>query len=197
MKPGQKKTVTVYSTVDGRIDGYRSVPIDGGGTPRPGFGWKDGRHSGRIDLETGEAVPLLDFNAVVTTGENWIAGIPDGTQVMCHSRLREPADGRIDFVVDYNDTVTVKLSHPLYEMKSYQVVCTPAHTPKRGAATVEHRQDYARMRRGSYPDAGEQLGAAWKIIDALLAGETPPADAMAVRDSVLAVKDKFQKKGDG
>lgn len=58
---------------------------------------------------------------------------------------------------------------------------------------VKLNQDYAKLRAGAYPDAGEQLGALVKAVAALIEGGPPPADAAAVIEDVAAVKAKFPK----
>lgn len=62
-----------------------------------------------------------------------------------------------------------------------------------GHYRVEVRS-YAEQRRAEYPDAAEQLGAAAKLIRALLEGETPPADALAVLEEIEAVKARNPKE---
>ena len=58
---------------------------------------------------------------------------------------------------------------------------------------VTVRQDADALRRGSYPDTGEQLGALVKGLRALMAGDPLPADALAVLDAVDQVKRKYPK----
>ncbi len=53
--------------------------------------------------------------------------------------------------------------------------------------------DFAELRRDAYPPVGDQLDAIWKIVAAVLAGENPPADALAIRDAVSAVKARLPK----
>lgn len=63
-------------------------------------------------------------------------------------------------------------------------------------ARIDIPQDFGDLRRAAYPDAGEQIGALVKGIKALLAGEPPPADALAVIEQVDAVKATFPKPED-
>jgi hypothetical protein len=58
---------------------------------------------------------------------------------------------------------------------------------------ITHNPDPRPLRAAAYPPAGDQLDAIWKIVNGLIAGEDPDADALAVRDAVLAVKAKFPK----
>jgi hypothetical protein len=59
---------------------------------------------------------------------------------------------------------------------------------------IVHNPDPGPLRQQAYPSTGDQLDAMWKIIDALLAGGLNlPADALAVRDAVNAVKTKYRK----
>lgn len=66
---------------------------------------------------------------------------------------------------------------------------------------VTVRQDVATLRRGGYPDAGEQLGALAKAVAVIVAALPPaerariPADALAVLAEIEAVKVKFPKGG--
>lgn len=50
------------------------------------------------------------------------------------------------------------------------------------------------LRAKAYPQPGEQLDALWKIVNALIEGQEIPADALAVRDAVAQVKNKFRKR---
>jgi hypothetical protein len=58
---------------------------------------------------------------------------------------------------------------------------------------IVHNPDPGPLRAKAYPPAGDQLDAIWKIVNALLEGKTPAADALAVRDAVAAVKTKYAK----
>lgn len=58
---------------------------------------------------------------------------------------------------------------------------------------IAHKGNVSALRKLQYPSTGDQLDAMWKIVDALLVGDEPPADALAVRDAVAAVKTKFKK----
>lgn len=58
---------------------------------------------------------------------------------------------------------------------------------------IVHNPDPGSMREKAYPSSGDQLDAMWKIVNALLTGGVPPDDALAVRDAVQAVKDKYRK----
>jgi hypothetical protein len=60
---------------------------------------------------------------------------------------------------------------------------------------IVHNPDPGPLRAKAYPSTGEQLDAIWKIVNALVEGTTPPADALKVRDAVQAVKAKYQKRG--
>lgn len=58
---------------------------------------------------------------------------------------------------------------------------------------ITHNPDPGPLREKAYPAAGDQLDALWKIVDALMSGSAPPADALAIRDKVAAVKAKYVK----
>lgn len=54
---------------------------------------------------------------------------------------------------------------------------------------ILHRPDYREKRKEEYPAIGDQLDAIWKA----LAGRDLPPEATAIRDKVLAVKEKYSK----
>ena len=58
---------------------------------------------------------------------------------------------------------------------------------------IVHNPDVGPLRAKAYPSTGEQLDAMWKIVNALLDGTAPPADALKVRSAVLAVKTTYAK----
>ena len=58
---------------------------------------------------------------------------------------------------------------------------------------IIHNPDPGPLRAKAYPSVGDQLDAMWKIVNRLIAGEDPDADAIAVRDAVIAVKAKYAK----
>ena len=58
---------------------------------------------------------------------------------------------------------------------------------------IVHNPDPGPLRQAAYPSTGDQLDAMWKIVEAMLAGQSPPADALQVSDAVKAVKTKFRK----
>jgi hypothetical protein len=58
---------------------------------------------------------------------------------------------------------------------------------------IRHHVDYREARIKAYPTAGEQLDAQWKIIAALMDGKPAPADALAVKAAVDAVKRRHPK----
>lgn len=58
---------------------------------------------------------------------------------------------------------------------------------------IVHNPDPGPLRQREYPPVGDQLDAIWKIVNALLTGDEPSADAIQVRDAVQAVKAKYQK----
>lgn len=60
---------------------------------------------------------------------------------------------------------------------------------------VTHAPEVAPLRAASYPSIGDQLDALWKLYNALATGTPTPADALAVRDAVAAVKEKYKKTG--
>lgn len=58
---------------------------------------------------------------------------------------------------------------------------------------LDLRADPLVARAAAYPDTGDQLDALWKIIDALIERQPLPADALAVRATVAAVKARYPK----
>ena len=60
---------------------------------------------------------------------------------------------------------------------------------------IRHHVPHGEARAKAYREMGngEQLDAIWKILDALIAGKAPPADAMAVREAVRAIKQRHPK----
>lgn len=58
---------------------------------------------------------------------------------------------------------------------------------------IKPPQDYRMRRLEHYPDEREQLGALMKIEAARLAGEEPPADAVAIVKAVAETKVRFPK----
>lgn len=50
------------------------------------------------------------------------------------------------------------------------------------------------LRREGYDSKEEQIGALWKIVEALMEGKDPPEDALAIMGRVKAVKEKYPKK---
>lgn len=52
---------------------------------------------------------------------------------------------------------------------------------------------YQADRAEEYPPLGDQLDAIWKIVQAINAGDSMPADALAVMAAVQAIKDKYPK----
>lgn len=58
-----------------------------------------------------------------------------------------------------------------------------------------HHDDTLKRRAAAYPSRGDQLGALWKAVAALAAGEPIPTDAQTVLDEVQAVKAKYKKRG--
>lgn len=61
---------------------------------------------------------------------------------------------------------------------------------------VRYRQSRGELRRTSYPDHGEQIGALMKAVNALLTGAPVPPDALAVIERVEAVKTRYPKRGE-
>jgi len=49
-------------------------------------------------------------------------------------------------------------------------------------------KSWKRLRREAYPPIADQLDALWKIDAARAGGKSPPAEALAVRDAISAVK---------
>lgn len=58
---------------------------------------------------------------------------------------------------------------------------------------VDLRADPVVAREAAYPDIGDQLDALWKLVDALIDRKPLPADALAVRAAVSAVKARYPK----
>lgn len=58
---------------------------------------------------------------------------------------------------------------------------------------IVHNPDPGPLRQRAYPAAGDQLDALWKIVEALVAGKTAPAEALQVKAAIDAVKAKYPK----
>lgn len=57
---------------------------------------------------------------------------------------------------------------------------------------IAHRQNYADLRRRSYPRIEDQLDALWKFL-----ADTPgkkPAEVQAMLDTITAIKTRYPKK---
>ena len=62
--------------------------------------------------------------------------------------------------------------------------------------SVARKKDVNVVRRGEYPDVGEQLGALWKAVESLAArveGETPP-EVGEILEQIKSVKHRFPKE---
>lgn len=60
---------------------------------------------------------------------------------------------------------------------------------------IEHIDDYAQLRRAEYPSESEQLHAVVKGLQAVIAGNPVPEDALAVIAQVESVKTRYPKEG--
>lgn len=54
-------------------------------------------------------------------------------------------------------------------------------------------KSYKRRRREAYPDAGEQLDALWKGLEALAGKKALPEGTAAMRERIAAVKAAYPK----
>jgi hypothetical protein len=114
---------TLYSTVDGRV-----IEVFAGDTEWMVLNLGDdealaeGDHLGkRIDIETGEALPLQTFDLSVSPGT--ITGIPAGTTATVRGEMLTVDDGTLEIETNLPATIPVRLNHPLYEEETIEVIC--------------------------------------------------------------------------
>lgn len=178
-----KRPISFYDRETGEF--LRGRTIDFGRQPivtRANEDWKAGRHDRtccRVDVATGEIVPLHDFAPVVSG--NRISGLPEGTKAVFDLEWKiVGADGVLHVNVAWPQTVTVHLTRALYNYAQVTLDCTPE-----GSAPAGHElpQQYDRLRMAAYPDVRDGL-------DAMVKGG---ADWEAYRQKCLQVKEKFPK----
>lgn len=58
---------------------------------------------------------------------------------------------------------------------------------------ITHNPDPRPLRQRAYPSVGDQLGALWEIVEALLAGQPAPIAALQVKAAIDAVKARYPK----
>ena len=114
---------TLYSTVDGRtielLTGNAEWMMLNLGDDEA---LVEGSHLGkRIDLETGEPLPLLIFD--VSLSLNTINGLPPGTTATVRGDMLMVDDGVLEIEVNMPATIPVTLNHPLYEEETIEVIC--------------------------------------------------------------------------
>lgn len=118
--------VTVYDVATGQIVGTLSGR---GLTPealeQAGLAYIEGRvpAGSYIDLKTKEPLPLLTFDLSIET--NRVTGIPAGSQALIGRETVAVDDGQIEFDVGHPETITVALTHPIYEPLTIEVPCAP------------------------------------------------------------------------
>jgi hypothetical protein len=123
--------ITVYSQFNGAVRCVTSVTDedDAARWCQIGDAWLEGRFSGaayRVDLETRQPVPLLNFADVVVIETNRIANIPTFTETFINgARFDTPADGEIILSVAYPQTISGMLLHPCYIPYRFEVPCAP------------------------------------------------------------------------
>lgn len=196
-----KHMITLYDPATGAIHSCRSANKGREADVCGDMAWIDGEHEGRIDPDTGTAAAPMWLD--VTIGPNLIAGIPDGTMVIANGEAVEPEGGTLRLDVEHDETVHVRLIHPLYEPAVVHVDCAPADNGS-GGHSVD--QDFVRMRIGGYEKVAslpDQVDALIKVMNAIIPRLTAPqraaipADALAVLDGIADVKRRIVKKGQG
>lgn len=85
----------------------------------------------------------------------------------------------------------VKKGHPPEDGRRYRV---DLKTLEWAVDQAPIEFDYREQRATAFPAVGEQLDALRKIVEALMRGEQPPAEALAVLDQVKQVKQRFPKE---
>ena len=176
--------VSFYDRTTGEFTRFRS--IDFGRQPiitRTGEDWTHGRFDGttcRVDLATGEVVPLYDFAPVVAV--NRVSNLPEGTKALYHRhKAIIGPDGVLHINVEYPQTITVHLTRALYNHAALAVECAPESNARGGR---DLPQKYDRLRMKEYPD--------WRELADAIAKDDPAALA-EYRAKCLAVKAKFPK----
>jgi len=85
------------------------------------------------------------------------------------------------------------------ELKKYgNITLSPSERAAREAEVEEFKAAEAleaplNARRSEYPPFGDQLDAAWKIIEALINNKPIPADAKAVLEQIKEIKARYPK----
>lgn len=165
--------------VRGRTINFGKQPI----LCKPNEDWVLGRHDGsacRMDVETGQIVPLHAFAPVVAP--NRLSGLPEGTKAIYHLHTAMiAADGVLQVNVQYPQTIRVSLSAPLYYHQDVTLECTPDANAPGGC---ELPQDCARLRKKAYPPLAD-------LADAIVKRDDDALDQYRVR--CHEVKARFPK----
>lgn len=119
--------ISIYRISDGRIDRVASVKEGREDAAcLPGESWLLGDHDDgkyRVDLDTMQVVPLMTFDPVIET--NRISNIPEGSTALFAAMKAPINDGFIELSVEYPELISVLLTHPLYQPKTFEVPCAP------------------------------------------------------------------------
>jgi len=185
----EKRMISVYDATTGVV--LRSVAARPGGEQamlRHGEAWREDSVDGRVNPLSGRVLRMQKMALVV--GANRVSRIPDGAKVLVNDDAHAAINGVVTIDVTFASDVTVRVFHPAYEAETLVVPCDPANNT--GAAMVP--QDYAHLRAGHFPPLPEQMGAALKILKAMIASKPIPDDALAIIAQVDAVKDRFPKE---
>jgi len=119
--------ITFYDASTGAI--IRVQPVELGeeaGHAMEGEGWLPGRVDGethRIDPVTLEPAPLLEFDPVISL--NRMDNIPAGTVAIFYDEKHPVDDGYLEWDVDFEETIDVRLWNPIYNsaIPAFQVPC--------------------------------------------------------------------------
>ncbi len=119
-------SITVYDAATGAIR-YSTDVTEGRENEccADGQAWRPGNLDGgsqRIDLATGDAVPLLTM--ALTVEPHRVTGIPPGTTALWKRDKAVIDDGELEFETDgLPEVIRVRLLNPIYEPAMVDVPC--------------------------------------------------------------------------
>lgn len=193
------RAITVYDATSGVVLYSCDVEQDAELRLMPGEAWTNGHVDGSthwIRPETGKA--NLRRPMTIKASANALSRVPEGAVVVQGGEQFEVSGGALVYEPDLGleQEVRLEVLHPQYLPASVAVpIRAEQAAPIAGATKRQLRQDYAALRRAAFPAEGEQIGALMKAVQALLAGEAVPADALAVIAEIDAVKAANPKPG--
>jgi len=190
MQVPKKLPITVYDPATGEILAVTSIaPGKEAGIEAKGLAWHPGHVRGeglRFDLDTMQPVPMEE--TAPTIEDNRLGDLPPGTVVVVQGRKLVVDNGTLDIEAEFDASERITVMAPGRKPTEVVAPCKPGKPARRVAGAHQHKlaQDYGTSRRAEYPSVEDQLDAFWKGGD----------EAEAMRERVLAVKDKFPKPKD-